>query len=297
MGRTLETADLETSPKADGRPPFDNGPVPGLIQEPITPAGVHCDAVSSILHLGALLKDPQVRRLWLLWHAMQRTQLENAIKIAQEGEHFIVSGVSTSSQSNPPVAPTNCADGSGSRLEDRSTGPSTVPDLASGPVGGAPQLMTVIRKSELHARLASGSSNAELASEFGLTLRQVQGFRMQVARQARRAIRQIPTDIQPAVAALNHDILPPLVDEVVCYLRQQDDVVVRCADRSFIVNNRFRLDFQKLLTRANRMRLRQGKPEFVAATSGPVQARPDLDAFLPASMQNSSSVGKQATPV
>jgi hypothetical protein len=46
------------------------------------------------------------------------------------------------------------------------------------------------------------------------------------------------------------------------YLRQQDDVVVPQTNGEFMINGRFPLDVVELVSRANRMRARQGKPEF-----------------------------------
>jgi hypothetical protein len=51
-------------------------------------------------------------------------------------------------------------------------------------------------------------------------------------------------------------------DDVVRYLRQRDDVVVSAGDRKFLVNGRLRLELGELVTRANRMRERHGKPRF-----------------------------------
>jgi hypothetical protein len=52
------------------------------------------------------------------------------------------------------------------------------------------------------------------------------------------------------------------LDDIVRYLRQRDDVVVSAEGGMFLVNGRFRLDPDELLLRANKMRRRQGKPEF-----------------------------------
>jgi hypothetical protein len=51
-------------------------------------------------------------------------------------------------------------------------------------------------------------------------------------------------------------------DDIVRYLRQQDDVVVGAGDGKQLVNGRCRPDPSELVTRANRMRERQGKPPF-----------------------------------
>jgi hypothetical protein len=111
-------------------------------------------------------------------------------------------------------------------------------------------------------RLAEGSRNAGLAAEFGISAKQVQGIRMGCAREIakRRASIGDETDTppdrdQPSTAAAS-------IEEIVRYLRQQGDIVVPQKDREFLVNSRFRLHFNDLVARANRMRRRQGKPAF-----------------------------------
>ncbi len=65
------------------------------------------------------------------------------------------------------------------------------------------------------------------------------------------------------------------VDEIVRYLRQQDDVVVPQENGEFLVNARFKLPLEGLTSRANRMRARQGKPEFrLAGHQPPGEAHP-----------------------
>jgi hypothetical protein len=62
------------------------------------------------------------------------------------------------------------------------------------------------------------------------------------------------------------------VEEIVRYLRQQNDVVVRRENGEFLVNARFKLPLEGLISRANRMRARQGKPEFRMADHTPSAA-------------------------
>ena len=68
---------------------------------------------------------------------------------------------------------------------------------------------------------------------------------------------QVATEA-PDPASPNGDGL----DDVVRYLRQQDDVVVPQAPGEFLLNGRFRMNATELVGRANRMRSRQGKPPF-----------------------------------
>jgi hypothetical protein len=102
------------------------------------------------------------------------------------------------------------------------------------------------------------SADGEVAAELGLSPKQVQGIRMGCAREIRRRreCREIERE------ASNAATITASIDDVVRYLRQRDDVVVPQGDGDFLVNARFRLPIADLVTRANRMRVRQGKPEF-----------------------------------
>jgi hypothetical protein len=52
------------------------------------------------------------------------------------------------------------------------------------------------------------------------------------------------------------------IEDVVRYLRQRDDTVVRAEAGIFVVNGRFRMSADDLASRANRMRARDQKPAF-----------------------------------
>jgi len=121
-------------------------------------------------------------------------------------------------------------------------------------------------RERLIGRLIEGAKNAELAAEFGLAPRQVQGFRMGCAREiAERRVKSSETsseaDPGPSGTAL--------IDDIVRYLRQQDDVVVPLEADRYLVNGRFPMTVGELLARANRMRRRQQKVPF-ALLGGPL---------------------------
>ena len=59
----------------------------------------------------------------------------------------------------------------------------------------------------------------------------------------------------------DQDILDS-IEDVVRYLRQRDDTVVRTQENFFLVNGRFRMNAAELVSRANRMRDRYQKPGF-----------------------------------
>src|SRR5438874_12928850 len=101
------------------------------------------------------------------------------------------------------------------------------------------------------------AKNAEVAAEFGMSLRQVQGLRMGCAREIARRRDQLGNG-----SALEPTSLATSVEEIVRYLRQQDEVVVLQPNGDFLLNGRFNLTLADLLARANRMRGRQHKPSF-----------------------------------
>jgi len=173
--------------------------------------------------------------------------MAEALKIAEEVEAFLVLGAAPCSSNDMPnkaaAAPLETAHG------------KPMPQAALS------SLLEPEKKAEISARLAAGDSNAQLAAKFGLTPRQVQGFRMQVGRRAKSKSAAINPQRQAAASApsLTNS---PMIDEVVRYLRQQGDLVVADGPGMFLLNGLFRLDVDQLQHRANRMRQRQRKPEF-----------------------------------
>ena len=100
----------------------------------------------------------------------------------------------------------------------------------------------------------------------GLSLRQVQGLRMGCAREIARRRDQLGK----GSARMEPTSLPASVEEIVRYLRQQDEVVVQQPNGDFLLNGRFNLTLADLLARANRMRSRQNKPSFESLGGMPV---------------------------
>jgi DNA-binding CsgD family transcriptional regulator len=149
--------------------------------------------------------------------------------------------------------------------------PEPVPERIAriGPDKPAAVPISAAQREQLLDRLAQGASNIELAQEFSLTPRQIQGMRMGSARkmaqrrhQLRPPEKQLRSEHTAPMPAVR---VPELPEDVVRYLRQQDDVVVPQGDGYFLVNGRFRLGLAELVDRANRMRARQGRPEFKLA--------------------------------
>src|SRR5205807_3741443 len=117
--------------------------------------------------------------------------------------------------------------------------------------------LTAEQREQLVVRLAEGAKNAEPATQFGLSPKQVQGVRMGCAREI--AKRREPTGEAARPSEIDFTVS---IEEVVRYLRQQDDVVVAQENGAFLVNGRFHMAVSDLVDRANRMRSRQRKPAF-----------------------------------
>ena len=116
-------------------------------------------------------------------------------------------------------------------------------------------------------RLAQGARNAELSAEFGISSKQVQGVRMGCAREIAKR-RAMPADgVTASEERHENPTTTASIEEIVRYLRQQDDVVVR-HDDGYLVNGRFRMSAPELIARANRMRSRQSKPSFQLPGTG-----------------------------
>jgi hypothetical protein len=213
------------------------------------------------LELNRLMDSPAARRLWMLYNALGSLPFDRAIEMARAAEAFVVG-----MEPDNSVAET-VANGAQPHPDGRETIEEIQAALRSNvSVGTEPAAtkrhalaLSEEQRVRLLARLAEGAKNSELAAEFDLTAKQVQGFRMGCAREiAERRVRYATdaafVDQEPA------NTTP--VEEIIRYLRQQDDVVVPQEDGSYLVNARFRMSPSELTNRANRMRTRQRKPVF-----------------------------------
>ena len=205
-------------------------------------------------HPRLLLDNDAARRLWLLAEALHSLPFDRALDLARAAEAFVMGCES--------IMDTASAAGLGQPNEQL-----IAPQAASDEPKHPRIALTENQREQLLDRIAEGARNAELALEFGLSAKQVQGLRMGCAREIaeRRERRGQPS---PAPAHRDDDATPSSsIDEIVRYLRQQDDVVVPKEDGGFLVNGRFRMSAAELTLRANRMRLRQRKPAFHASNT------------------------------
>lgn len=210
--------------------------------------------------LGLFLDDPRYRRSWLLIKASHCEPLDRALDLAKRCEEFI-SGTADARCGYLATPQENA--GALQESEQPSPERSSTPDEPT--MSKAMTMSKAIRASlsapereRLLGRLADGAKNAELAAESGLSPRQVQGIRMGCSREIRRRRERRGAEQETS----NTTTITASINDVVRYLRQQDDVVVPQEGGDFLVNARFRLPVADLVTRANRMRARQGKAQF-----------------------------------
>jgi hypothetical protein len=222
--------------------------------------------MNDCVELIGLLENPPARRVWLLANALRCLPFDRAIELASAAEVF-VTGASIHNQADAPrVHSEPDLESTSSTTESPSAGtPPLVERMvhqrSPNPVRGAD-------RDRLLGRLAEGAKNAELAAEFGLSSKQVQGVRMGCAREIAKRREQPSGGTVPA-----DQIVTPTawIEDVVRYLRQQDDVVVRQENGEFLVNGRFSMPSAELLARANRMRAREDKPAFESPGDRPPQ--------------------------
>ncbi|MBV9964068.1 MAG: hypothetical protein JO008_00090 [Alphaproteobacteria bacterium] len=223
-----------------------------------------------------LLGNPPARRLWLLQEAMRSLPLDRAIELARIAEAFVVGSAVEAARSE--VAPPVDNEERGQIVDHVSTSAAVPADSAPKRNGLA---LSDNDRERLLDRLANGARNAQLAAEFGISAKRVQGLRMGCAREIARRRAGIAGNDQSPENSQN-PATTISIDEIVRYVRQQDDVVVPQEDGSYLVNSRFRLSAAELIARANRMRSRQRKASFqihsvdVQVASGPGATRHPL---------------------
>ena len=209
----------------------------------------------------ALVENSRHRRVWLLFNAMQHLPLPQAVECARSAECFLTGSFPDEQLGNVHHDTTSDAHASAvcEQSEPLATEPSSDASVEH-PTTAKPVRLAVPaeHRERILDRLAHGAKNAELAAEFGLSLRQVQGLRMGCGREIARRRDQLGK----GSAGIEPTSLPASVEEIVRYLRQQDEVVVQQPNGDFLLNGRFNLTLADLLARANRMRGRQHKPVF-----------------------------------
>jgi hypothetical protein len=224
--------------------------------------------MSEHVELTGLMDNPPARRLWLILKALHCLPFDQAIELARTAEAF-VTGSHAQSQFDTRVNVTTTPSQDLESSEELAAKPTGTPE----PVGQAAAngrssvALSVEERDRLLTRFAEGARNAALANEFGLSLKQVQGIRMGCAREIAKRRDQL----KETTAETDQTVIPTTsVEDIVRYLRQQDDIIVPQENGEFLVNARFHMPLADLVARANRMRARQGKPKFELPGGMPV---------------------------
>ena len=229
--------------------------------------------MSELLELTGLLENPPARRLLLLLKALQHVPFDRAIELARAAEVFVTGSREPLDVGVPPSI--TASNGVENSDDIRNSLSNSEPFGEPVPTSRSSVALSIEQRERLLRHFAEGARNAELAKEFGLSPKQIQGIRMGSAREiARRRDQLCKTEAE----AEQNDLAPGSVDDIVRYLRQQDDVVVSQENGEFLVNGRFRMPLADLVGRANRMRERQGKPKFDLPSGMPVLPRQTVSA-------------------
>ena len=210
-----------------------------------------------------LLDNPAARRLWLLEQALRSVPLESAVELARTAEAFVMGSEVETVTDDPATRLRRDQEPSEPTVQPVSTTGSADREAAHT---GFP--LAEDRRDRLLERFAEGARNAELVAEFGISPKQIQGIRMGCNREiAKRRTRLADKSLGPATQHQPANDTAS-IDEIVRYLRQQDDVVVSQEDGWYLVNGRFRMSVAELAARANRIRSRQQKPAFQIPMAG-----------------------------
>ena len=128
--------------------------------------------------LRKLLDDPSRRRSWLLAKALETHPLDQALDLARVAEAFITGAPGMETVSAAPAFD-----------HGQPASPTAKAGVNRGPQPKNQRVrlgLTPEERDRLLERLAQGARNAELASEFKLSPKQVQGIRIGSAREISR---------------------------------------------------------------------------------------------------------------
>lgn len=249
--------------------------------------------------------DPSVRRLWLLQILVEKVDPAQALTIAERMEAFIV-GSADSAREDRPLRPNDgVKQGRNAELSFMEAAPSRTAEVITMPSSGTERLLDAQQLQAFVTAAAEGVDNTELARRFGLTPRQANGIRLGLTRRnilrrmAKPAVAPRPaidraTELQLQEAFLRQKA-PALktMEDVVRFLRQRGDIVVRAGDE-FLVNSRLTLTPQQLVDRANEKLSQLGQPLF---TSEVWQTSPAAAHEFNAATVSSMSLERGANPI
>lgn len=199
------------------------------------------------MELATVFIEPVLRRCWLLNKALESASLDEALKLARAADEFLGMGQPKALPSPNEQAP---SEGS-SRASGQDFQPvATLPIVASGDdraeqAAGHTSATDHIACTAKNASAAASDTHEDISD----------------TSHTEEAGSEPECSEQQAAKTSGLAVLTGM-DDIVRYLRQQDDVVVSVGTASYLVNGRFELNPEELLARANKIRERQGKPLF-----------------------------------
>ena len=150
------------------------------------------------VELIGLIDNPPARRLWLLYNALHGLPFDRAIEMARTAEAFVTGSAAEKHAGDARVdaapAVAEAVERTDQPIDEIPSNP-IIGEEPSNPVVGHPTATKRARltlpaeqRDRLLDRLAAGAKNGELATEFGLSLQQVQGLRIGCARDIANAV-------------------------------------------------------------------------------------------------------------
>jgi hypothetical protein len=203
------------------------------------------------MELAAVFTEPLVRRCWLLNKALEHASLDEALRLARAADEFLCMG-----QGHAPTLP-----GSEWGLLRVPPAPAEIPRPAAA--------LTIAISARDRAKPAAGEGPTEPVASAAESLNLIGAEEIDASEKP--GTEDAGDDLEngePNVAMTSRLAVLAGMEDVVRYLRQQDDVVVSSGTGTYVVNGRFQLNSEELLIRANKIRQRQGKPQFQRFPSG-----------------------------
>jgi hypothetical protein len=236
------------------------------------------DAVPDADRLCEDLGSSARRRLFFLLRALNHAKPSEALALAAAMEKF-VSGASAEeaespgSMSAPQDAPRDPPAG-GERSDTGTRGTRSLARTARLAADGGKQSSTGVPHEQILEAINAGATNRELADRFGLTMRQANGMRIGLGRRKPRT----SAASEPAGDGVDRpergepelgrkDAPAETIEDVVRFLRQLGDVVVRSGD-NYLINSRHVVTPAELVERANRKRVDRGRRPFSVDSRG-----------------------------
>ena len=198
------------------------------------------------MELATVVSEPVLRRCWLLNKALESASLDEALKLARAADEFL-----GGDQPNAQALPNETAALDSSLTE---------PNQGTEPASALPTPASSGGQAKQDAELASTTHQVACSADIVESASAAENDKQDAA--SNRSGVEDARDSGPQAAITAGLAVLAGMEDIVRYLRQQDDVVVSAGAATYLVNGRFQLNSKELLDRANKIRERQGKPQF-----------------------------------